>query len=130
MKKEKMILFLIAIACFFILAYLSAHTILNWQPVKIKNIAASSFVAPKPSLPPYTGDINPMTASLEELDTLPGIGPSTAQAFHDYLSIPGNCFIFPEDITNVKGIGSKKLEDLLPFIWLPPPPQPTIEPLF
>ena len=87
-------------------------------------------MAAKPSLPSYGGNIDPLTADLDLLDTLPGIGPSTAQAFHDYLRVPGNTFVFPEDITNVKGIGTKKLQDILPYISLPPLPAVSEAPLF
>lgn len=130
MKKEKIFLFLIAIACFSILAYLSVTAIANYHPPETQQLTASASIAPKPTFAPYTGSINPLGATLDELDTLPGIGPSTAQAFHDYLNTPGNTFVFPEDITNVKGVGSKKLQDMLPYLWLPPPPVPSETPLF
>lgn len=130
MKKEKIFLLLIAVACFSVLGYLSVTALLNHQPVETQHLAASASVMPKPTVAPYTGTLNPLTATLDELDTLPGIGPSTAQAFHDYLNIPGNTFIFAEDITNVKGIGAKKLQDILPYLWLPAPAEPSVSPLF
>lgn len=130
MKKEKLFLFLIAVTCFFILVFLSVTAVMRYQPVESQQLSASAIVAPKPTLAPYQGSVNPLTATLDELDALPGIGPSTAQAFHDYLLIPGNTFVFPEDITNVKGIGAKKLTDILPFLSLPMPPQPSVSPLF
>lgn len=130
MKKEKVLLFLIAIACFCVLVYLSVNAIVNFQPVETQHLTASASISPKPTTAPYTGNINPLTADLDTLDSLPGIGPSTAQAFHDYLSQPGNTFIFPEDLTNVKGIGAKKLQDILPYLFLPAPPVPSQSPLF
>lgn len=130
MKKEKIFLLLIAVACFSILVYLFSVTIANYHPVETTLFSASETVAPKPAFPAYTGNIDPLTADLDQLDTLPGIGPSTAQAFHDYLSTPGNTFVFPEDITNVKGIGAKKLQDILPYLSLPPLPAVSETPLF
>lgn len=59
--------------------------------------------------------ININTATLEQLDLLPGIGPVTAQAIIDYRTEFGP-FETPEDLLNVKGIGEKKLAAILEFI--------------
>jgi competence protein ComEA len=58
-------------------------------------------------------DIN--TASIEELDTLPGIGPKTAWAIIEYRETHGK-FTSPEDLLQVHGIGPKKLAALLGHI--------------
>jgi competence protein ComEA len=54
--------------------------------------------------PAITGPININTASAEELDTLPGIGPSIAQAIIAYRTQHGP-FKTIEEIDAVKGIG-------------------------
>ncbi|MBR4972085.1 MAG: ComEA family DNA-binding protein [Oscillospiraceae bacterium] len=59
--------------------------------------------------------ININTATLEQLDLLPGIGPVTAQAIIDYRTEFGP-FETPEDLLHVKGIGEKKLAAILDFI--------------
>jgi len=63
---------------------------------------------------PKTG-INVNTASKELLDKLPGIGPVLAERIIRYRE-DVSFFGSPEDLIKVKGIGEKKLEDILPYI--------------
>ena len=62
--------------------------------------------------------ININTASAEELDTLPGVGPTIAQKIIEYRELNGP-FLSIEDITNVPGIGEvtsvtyERLKDLI-----------------
>ncbi len=58
-------------------------------------------------------DIN--TAGLEELDTLPGIGPAYAQRIIDYRTANGP-FLKIEDIQNVSGIGPSTYADMKDLI--------------
>ncbi len=51
------------------------------------------------------------TATLEQLDTLPGIGPVTAQAILDHRSEHGP-FASVDDLLDVKGIGEATLADI------------------
>jgi competence protein ComEA len=51
-------------------------------------------------------DIN--SATLSDLDALPGVGPSTAQAIIDY-RIANGPYVSVDDLLNVRGIGPSKL---------------------
>jgi competence protein ComEA len=55
--------------------------------------------------------VNLNTATLEQLDSLPGVGPATAQAILDYRKQHGR-FRSVEDLLEVGGIGPSKLEKL------------------
>jgi competence protein ComEA len=55
------------------------------------------------------------TATAEELDILPGIGPKTAQAIVEFREKKGK-FASPDDLLQVPGIGPKKLSALKPHI--------------
>jgi competence protein ComEA len=55
--------------------------------------------------------VNINTATAEELDTLPGVGPSIAQRIIDYRTTHGP-FQSIEDIKKVKGIGDATFEEL------------------
>ncbi|MBO9605219.1 MAG: helix-hairpin-helix domain-containing protein [Paenibacillaceae bacterium] len=63
------------------------------------------------------GKVRLNSASLQALMSLPGIGPSKAQAIVDYRTKNGG-FKKPDDLMKVKGIGPKTYERLQPLIAL------------
>lgn len=68
-----------------------------------------------PSAPSQSSKININTATLDELDTLPGIGPSKAKAIIEYREST-SMFYYIEDILNVSGIGEKTFEQIKDLI--------------
>lgn len=61
------------------------------------------------------GPVDLNTASLAELDTLPGVGPATAQAIIDHREQQGP-FRSVDDLLDVRGIGDAKLAELRPLV--------------
>ena len=61
------------------------------------------------------GLVNINIATLAELDTLPGIGPSTAQKIINYREANGK-FVSVDEIDRVSGIGAAKLEQIRDLI--------------
>lgn len=61
------------------------------------------------------GKVNINTAKLEELQNIPGVGPSIAQAILDYRNENGK-FRNIEDIKNVSGVGESKYKKMEEYI--------------
>jgi competence ComEA-like helix-hairpin-helix protein len=69
--------------------------------------------APRPSLPSKPIPIN--TATVAQLDALPGIGPALAQRIIDYRTEHGP-FTSVDDLTKVRGIGPALMEKIRAFV--------------
>ncbi|MCW2779858.1 MAG: ComEA family DNA-binding protein [Marmoricola sp.] len=84
--------------------------------VPAAGVAASAAVAP--GAPAPSGQlVNLNSATAEQLDTLPGVGPVTAQKILDWRSRNG-AFSSVDELLEVDGIGEKTLADLAPFLTL------------
>ena len=79
--------------------------------------AQSEAEATIPQTEPVSFPIDINTATAVMLDALPGIGPVLAQRIVDYREANGN-FTALSQLTNVEGIGSKRLEEILELITI------------
>lgn len=75
--------------------------------------ASASTAAPDPA----GGLVNLNTATAEQLDTLPGVGPVTAQKILEWRAGHG-AFSSVDELLEVDGIGDKTLADLAPHVTL------------
>ena len=64
-------------------------------------------------------DLN--TATMEQLESLPGVGPATARAIVKFREKSGP-FRRVEDLLAIKGITKKKLEAIRPYVKAETPP--------
>jgi competence protein ComEA len=64
---------------------------------------------------PATTQVNINTASVQQLQLLPRVGPALAQRIIDFRSTNGE-FKAPEELTRVKGVGEKTFALLKPYV--------------
>lgn len=74
--------------------------------------ASSTFAAGKPA---PTAKVNINTASVEQLSTLPGVGPKLAARIVEHRTKSG-AFRSAQDLMNVKGVGEKNYAKLEPWV--------------
>lgn len=76
--------------------------------------------ASPPGSVPTAGEVAPVnlnTATQQELETLPGIGPVTAQSILAWRSDNGS-FTAVEELLEVSGIGDVTLSDIAPYVYV------------
>ena len=84
-----------------------AMQVTDGEQINIPGIVDTSHV--------NAGRVNINTATLDELDTLPGIGPTTAQAILDYRLEHGS-FQVIQQIQNVPGVGAATFANIENYI--------------
>jgi competence protein ComEA len=94
-----------------------ASPVADGQQVVVPARGAGGTAAGTASSPAPASRVHLNTATLEELDTLPGIGPVTAQAILDYRTEHG-AFSSVEELDAVSGIGPATLAELKELVDL------------
>ena len=94
----------------------AAATLTFSTPAQATPLVASSVSLPVFSMlaPELEGQVNLNTATAEQLELLPGIGPSMAKKIIDYRT--AKPFAEPMQVVRIKGIGRKTFEKLKPLI--------------
>ena len=107
----------------FAVVMILALVITSW-PKETKTV--DSFVSKNLPAPEVTeiplqtsGTVQVNTADLEDLQELPGIGETMAQAILDEREAHGS-FYYPEDLLAVRGVGEKKLSGLMDWLDFSP----------
>lgn len=116
-KELRLLLGVTALFCVFTLGFFFGSARLR-PAVTTGRVSPSEepvFSETVPSEPRFPIDIN--SASVYEMTFLPGIGEVIAGRIAEYRQQHGAFSDFSE-LLNVDGIGSSKLEELLPFITL------------
>lgn len=114
MKKASLTLLLIASAfiCIMTGTLIGRHTTINHFYGEIRPAAVVTDENIDPSA---LGKVNINTATLTQLDSLPGIGPVLAQRIIDYRTEHGS-FSALEDLLMVAGIGQTRFDEIKDYI--------------
>jgi competence protein ComEA len=88
-----------------------AEILVDGQQVDVSGLIDTSHI--------NAGRVNINTASASELDALPGIGPTTAQAIVDY-RLQNGLFQFIQDIQQVPGVGPTTYDRIKDYITVGP----------
>ncbi len=88
---------------------MTSRTVLSMM---LLGVLAGTALAAPPSANPQ---VNVNTATVQELQLLPRVGPALAQRIVDFRTANGP-FKAPEELARVKGIGEKSFARLAPYV--------------
>jgi competence protein ComEA len=97
-----------------------ARVLVDGEQILVGVAPAPGVAASASSQPGASSDgalVNLNTATLEQLDSLPGVGPVTAQKILDWRTAHGS-FTAIDELLEVDGIGEKTLADMAPHLTL------------
>jgi len=97
-----------------------ARVLSDGEQILVGVAPAPGVAASASSQPGASSDgalVNLNTATLDQLDSLPGVGPVTAQKILDWRTAHGS-FTAIDDLLEVDGIGEKTLADMAPHLTL------------
>jgi competence protein ComEA len=97
-----------------------ARVLVDGEQILVGRTAAGGGIAASASTSapdPVGSLVNLNTATAEQLDTLPGVGPVTAQKILEWRSAHG-AFSAVDELLEVDGIGEKTLADMAPHVTL------------
>jgi len=83
-------------------------------------VATAALAVPKKHPPAQPLDLN--TASLEELQQLPGVGPGIAKAIVEFREKSGP-FRRVEDLLAIRGLTKERVEKIRPYVVISTPPK-------
>jgi|SRR5690348_14853840 competence protein ComEA len=92
-----------------------AALVADGEQVAVPRRGAAVAVAAGSSAAAPSGPVHLNSATLEQLDALPGVGPVTAQKIVDYRTQHGG-FASVDELDAVAGIGPARLADLRPLV--------------
>ncbi|UOQ93799.1 helix-hairpin-helix domain-containing protein [Halobacillus shinanisalinarum] len=95
-----------------------AQKIQDEMVILVTSLATESEAQSEESATETTGKVRINQATLEEMQALPGIGPSKAEAIIKHREENG-LFKKAEDLLGVSGIGEKTLENMIDTIQVP-----------
>lgn len=104
------------LACAVAALTMGAMTVRAELPTRPMTTQAAQATSPPPSGP---GVVNINEATADQLERLPGVGPSRAQAIIQFRKT--HPFKRPEELQRVKGLGKKSWNRLRPLIALTGP---------